>query len=265
VNWLFENYKWLFDGVAAAMAVAIAGFFLRRWGKSSPKPVVTLDNAKESSVSNSPVSGGTGNSQNVNAPVFNFNVAPSSNSTIEPIAPPARGSSAPFLPNIQYVGCRQKTVFINPGPIQGICDPRNAKEGDRAVPSLVLLFENKLAPDRKVAYASNVICKLRFTAENGVTEQHLNYGVWLNSSLHHIDIGIGDTCELVLICIVDGKLMAFGDLRSANHNFDEFAYLDSRYVDGFPHIEVTVIERGTQTEFRRVFNVQRNGLGFKVA
>jgi hypothetical protein len=31
MNWLSENYKWLFDGVARAVALSVIGFFIRRF------------------------------------------------------------------------------------------------------------------------------------------------------------------------------------------------------------------------------------------
>jgi hypothetical protein len=75
VNWLVENYKWLFDGVAGATALAVVGFFLhRRFSSSAPdRPQAATANATASSLNHSPVAAGSANNQNVNAPVLNLN------------------------------------------------------------------------------------------------------------------------------------------------------------------------------------------------
>lgn len=76
MHWLSTNYQW----VVAVVAMPIILLLLKRWADSpkktagvAPTPQAVLS-AEGSSVSNSPVVGGSGNTQNVNAPVFNVSL-----------------------------------------------------------------------------------------------------------------------------------------------------------------------------------------------
>jgi hypothetical protein len=70
VNWLSDNYKWLFDGVAGAAFVAFAVYLAQRLSKRKLEPAdegASLT-AQGSNVANSPVAHGTRITQNVNSP-----------------------------------------------------------------------------------------------------------------------------------------------------------------------------------------------------
>ena len=69
--WLSDNYKWLFDGVAGAAAIAILAYLAKRLSKPETPPLgqktqATL-NAHRSTVTNSPVASGSGINQTVDA------------------------------------------------------------------------------------------------------------------------------------------------------------------------------------------------------
>jgi hypothetical protein len=75
VHWLSINYQW----VVAVVAMPIILFLLKRWADSPKKtasaaPTQAALSAKGSTVSNSPVASGSGNTQNINAPVFNVSL-----------------------------------------------------------------------------------------------------------------------------------------------------------------------------------------------
>jgi hypothetical protein len=65
-HWLAQNYQWVFSGIG----VLIVGYLIERWRKSGHPSKL---NSRDSLVGNSPVAGGLGNNQNVNAPVIHFN------------------------------------------------------------------------------------------------------------------------------------------------------------------------------------------------
>src|SRR5712692_8427918 len=75
MNWVSENYKWLFDGVGGAATLALI-VYLSKLFRGSPQPqlagqrIVANLTAEHSSVVNSPVTCGSHNTQTVNAPVI---------------------------------------------------------------------------------------------------------------------------------------------------------------------------------------------------
>jgi hypothetical protein len=76
VNWLSDNYKWLFDGFAGAAAIAFVGYIVQRLFKSRPEPTgqETSLTAQGSKVTNSPVASGAGITQNVNSPTIHLSL-----------------------------------------------------------------------------------------------------------------------------------------------------------------------------------------------
>lgn len=89
---------------------------------------------------------------------------------IPPAIPAPIGSKSKVeepRPNLKYVGSKQKRIFVSPLSRDGICDPRNSSEEEDAVEALVLKFENQVLPDAKIAYARNVIAKIRFQSTGG--------------------------------------------------------------------------------------------------
>ena len=58
---------------------------------------------------------------------------------------------------------------------------------------------------------------------------------------------VGDTRELVLICVKDTGLVSFEDRREGNHKFDaRWTWLDDRAVDGLESVEIRLIDRKTR-------------------
>jgi hypothetical protein len=178
---------------------------------------------------------------------------------------PSPSSAAP-IPNLQYVTSKEKRVFVSPLSQEGICDPHNEEEHENSVQALVLKFENRVLPNRKIANARDVIAKLRFMSKDGLTQRVIDYGVWLNSPCNCVDMGAGDTRELVLMGDVNNRLLCFEDRREGNHQFyDEFSYLDSGPVDELEIVEITLIDKRTQATLNCRFKIWRDGLRFCVA
>jgi len=166
------------------------------------------------------------------------------------------------VPNLVYAGARRKDIFVSPSPQNGICDPSTQKERETAIHALVLKFENRIvAGDRKIARALNVIAKLKFRHKNGVTERHISYGVWLNSSCNSTDIGIGDTRELVLLAVIENKFVTFEDRRVDNRSFgsEGFLYLEDGDVEGYELVDVTLIDQPSQATLSITLKVWRQG------
>jgi hypothetical protein len=68
MNWLSENYKWLFDGVAGAAALSLIGYFIHRFSKSRGQNGNAALNAQGAKVTNSPVASGSNITQTINSP-----------------------------------------------------------------------------------------------------------------------------------------------------------------------------------------------------
>jgi hypothetical protein len=269
MNWLSDNWKILFDGIGGAAAVTLVGYAFKQWLKSRQQKSGNEANLKgvDSLIVNSPVASGTHNSQMVNSPIIHnaHNVHIGSATQAPNKEAPATAKVAP-RPNIEFVGSQGKTVFVSPLAVDGIYDPKNEDERKKAVQALILKFENKVASDRTILAARNVIAKITFHSQDGTRHQSINYGVWLNSPCNSTTLGIGDTQELVLICAIEGLLVTFEDRRSDGHNFyDGFSYVRDAILDGLEIVEITVIDKGTQSFLHCKFKVWRDGLNFCVA
>jgi hypothetical protein len=73
MNWLSENYKWLFDGVAGAAALSLIGYFIHRFSQPKGQNGNAALNAQGAKVTNSPVASGSNITQTVNSPTtINF-------------------------------------------------------------------------------------------------------------------------------------------------------------------------------------------------
>jgi hypothetical protein len=68
MNWLSENYKWLFDGVAGAAALSLIGYFIHRFSKTKGQNGNAALNAQGAKVTNSPAASGSNITQTVNSP-----------------------------------------------------------------------------------------------------------------------------------------------------------------------------------------------------
>jgi hypothetical protein len=75
MSWFSDNYKWLFDGVGGAVALALVGFVFHRWFQSKQEQggqvAQTTLKVEDSSVTNSPVAAGSNITQTVNSPTVN--------------------------------------------------------------------------------------------------------------------------------------------------------------------------------------------------
>jgi hypothetical protein len=76
MQWLSDNYKWLFDGIGALVLMAVLGYFVRRIlrpSRDDQKDTATL-NAQGAKVTNSPVASGSNISQTINSPTVNLSL-----------------------------------------------------------------------------------------------------------------------------------------------------------------------------------------------
>jgi hypothetical protein len=265
MHWLIQNYQWLFDGFLGSVVLAVVGFGvrfgIRLWLKNSSNEETgeshgaTL-NAQGAKVALSPIASGSGIVQNVGTTHHHYYPYPVKSSKRADVAGFER-----LKPNIEFTGCREKRVFVSPFAQDGICEPRD--KYDYSVQAFVLSFENKVLPDRKIGRALNVIAKIRFQSVDRVTERRINYGVWLNSPCASTDFGAGDTCELVLICVIENQLLTFEDRRTPGRSFSsEYSYLGEGSVQGLELVEIMLVDQNTQASLHCKFKIWRDGARF---
>lgn len=112
----------------------------------------------------------------------------------------------------------------------------------------------------------NVIAQVRFQSEDRATERRLDYGVWVDSPCVTTTFDVGDTCELVLLCVVNKKVFTFEDRRTdSNQYYSDFTYIDYFDAEDFPFVEVSVIDQTSQATVRHFFKVWREGARFCLA
>jgi hypothetical protein len=167
-------------------------------------------------------------------------------------------------PNFVFVGGKRKAIFINPVAREGICDACTVEELEKAVDAFVLKFENRKPENHvKIGRALNVIAKMKFHHQNGVTGRDIDYGVWLNSSCNSTDFGVGDTRELVLACDPNGTFVTFEDRRTDSRIFAHgFGYFDSLEIEGYDRVDITLIDQNSQVSLRIKLKFWREGEDF---
>ena len=243
MGWIHQNYE-IVTVVLAVIGVGLAWFQLRKREPATTK-------VERSRVDHSAIVSGSNNQVIIGH-------SPSGPATTEPI------KIERAAPNLVYAGARRKNIFVSPWSREGFCDPRTEEQRTKSISAFVLKFENRImAGNRKIARALNVIAKLSFHHKNGATKRDIDYGVWLNSPCNSTDIGIGDTCELVLICELENNLVTFEDRRRGNDNFDEgFSYVQDGDVNGYERVDVTLIDQTTQASLTVKLKVWRDGSNF---
>lgn len=270
MNWLSDNYRWIFDGVGGAALITLIGYLFKSLWFSPTEPAGhrttgTLT-GKDSSAVISTVAIGSHSTQTVSAPIIHAQSVHFGLRKPDPPIQAAATVNVPSSPNIEYIGLREKLVYVSPHAQDGFCDPQNEDEREKSLQALVFRFENKPLADRKISRARNVIAKINFQSEDGVRHHSISYGVWLNSPCKSTSVGIGDTQELLMMCVLENELVTFEDRRGVSHNcFDAFSYFQESVIDGLEIVGVTVIDQDTQSVFYRKFKVWRDGVRFCVA
>jgi hypothetical protein len=250
MGWIQQHYE--FIGVVLAVITAVIAWLQLR--KKEP----STTSLKHSRVDHSPTISGSHNQVIIGQ-------VPS------PLKPPEPTKTERASPNFVYAGPKQKDVFVSPWPRDGICDPSTEEERAKAIHALVLKFENRIpGGDRKIARALNVIAKLKYRHKNGATEHDISYGVWLNSPCNSTDIGIGDTRELVLMCVLGNNLVTFEDRRIDNRDFyseafSYFSYVEHSDVQNYECVDITLVDQNTQASLSTKLKVWREGESFRTS
>ncbi|MHB8411617.1 MAG: hypothetical protein ACYDDI_06675 [Candidatus Acidiferrales bacterium] len=171
MNWLSANYKWLFDGIGAAVVALFVGLVLRRLQRSNheaPKQETQgLVKATDSSIINSPVA--SGNTQIRIGHAQNVHLVPN---------PPRSAVATPTQiqrpkPNIKLVDAR--AVFLVHGT-SGFFENRYTQEKN----ALVIVLANEPEPEMVPAMAH---VKAVLIYKDGDDELCDVTGAWVGSTI----------------------------------------------------------------------------------
>jgi hypothetical protein len=239
-------------GILIAFATLVVGWLTLR-KKEAPDAVVKDSLLEHSSVA-------TGNINQVYNEIGVVNVHHTPNRQSEFTTPEERK-----LPNIKFTRFQPKDVYVGAYQSLGISDSSLHDLNQVRAKAVVLKFENQTLPGLQIGQAMNVIAKLVLQSEDRTREHAIDYGVWTNSASNCTSIGVGETSELVLVCDIDGELVALGDRRTGRYFDETFSYFEQVIFSGFSFVEVTVIEQMTQVTLRYKFKVWRQGDGIGVA
>lgn len=133
MNWIFENYKWLFDGAGSAVIIAVIGYAVQRFRKSRQHPVKQESNASLK-IQGSPVINSS--IQTTQVPI-QINQAGDIHLGVRPPVPAreVKVANRP-LPDIQYRGARPACLD---GPLDGLYEKTNSPEKN----AVIILFANE--------------------------------------------------------------------------------------------------------------------------
>jgi hypothetical protein len=174
------------------------------------------------------------------------------------------GAPEKKAPNLAYAGCKQIAIYISPDPKRGISEPHTHDEFEQAIgQALIFKFENTPIPGQTVGRAMNVVAKLRFKSATRGTERVLDYGMWLDSPCESKGIEPGDTRRLLVMIRKDSRLITFVDKRGHGRFQYGSIYWEPQPVDDLASLDLTLIERNTQTAVKFAFRVWWDG-GFCV-
>ncbi len=200
MHWLASNYQWL----VVVVVMPIILLLLKQWADSRKKttspvaPQATL-NAQDSHVSNSPVAGGSGIHQNVNAPVFNVNIGEPAAAAAQPSA----NATAPHhLPNIVVTGAHIAAVSQVD---QGVWS-----ESVRMQDAFVVQFTNEARRDRPNVEG---LVKAQLIYRDGVRELRRITGCWLNQAADMTDFRVDDTHNLMVGLMLGPQFNTVGKRR----------------------------------------------------
>jgi hypothetical protein len=237
-------WEWVFSGIGVTA--------LKDWIRGNPKPSGASLNAQGAKVQDSPVAG-----RDLIQTTNNF----------FPPAQVIREANVEPRPNLVNVGVRETFVFQSPFPIEGVYETRKDEEYATAIPVLVMRFTNQPIPDSTVGQADSVVATISFKSADKVTEQRIDYAVWLNSSGSSASFDVGDTRELIVVAVSPNEtLTALEDRRTDNIGYDACQYLRVRAVQGLlDFVEISLTDQPSQTTIRQTFKIRMQGAHFCVS
>jgi hypothetical protein len=200
------------------------GFFVNRFRSKEKRPTAgSALTAQGTKVENSPVASGSGNTQNVNAPIFNVNISQPTPAPAQ--AEPVRAAPAPRkrpLPNMVATGVRvagvqrvSQDVWSESHPVQD---------------AFIVQFTNEARMDRQNVGGP---VKAQLIYRDGVRELRRITGCWLNQAADMTEFRVDDSHSLMVGLMLGGQFNTVGKRRvRVDLNTDEIP-MDVNAIHGF--------------------------------
>ncbi len=194
MNWLSDNYKWLFDGVAGAATLGILAVILRwLFGSKPPTPLQSTDNSAALTAS----------------PHIAQHVYISAGAQTQTETQPER--RADESANLSPLHAREVVVHLNSGVWhEASSDLSSARR------AIVLPFKNVPRPMRQqTPRASSVTASLTFKNADASDGPRINHGVWLGRFQYATTFDSGATQEL-LVALKDVRFVTLENPNATN-------------------------------------------------
>lgn len=249
-DWLDQNKTWVFSGIGVlAISLAIGALVaIVRHLRKQPK-TAQINQPKRSiqqiSPSHSPI-------QTAGRDIVNV-------SEVRNIPPNVQRVPRPHF---EFKGLGYpRLVYCSPSHREGVIEPTTAEETHNSVSALTLRFQNSPQEDGRSARALNVIAQLRLFSADWNKSADIDYGVWLDSPCDCTDMEVGDTRELVLLVLDNGRYYALRDLRhDSNREYDQ--YVKEIAVDWFRNVNITLIDQISHASEKWLLQVWYDGQGW---
>jgi hypothetical protein len=168
-------------------------------------------------------------------------------------------------PLFEFVGLARRLVYINIDPRHGVHEPTTEAERQLAIPVFTACFTNIGRSDGTSFDGFNVIAKLRFFSDNWVKHKDIEYAVWIGSAAESTSLDVGHTEEIFLLGQFEGRKFCLRDRRKNQLYYSQWGediqYVEDITVDGFPHVEVMLIDGRSHVSRTWLFRVETQGDG----
>jgi hypothetical protein len=195
VNWLAQNYKWLFDGLGAALLVTFIGIFLPKWlKKRHAQSAGAAMEATNSNVTTPPVAPGSGITQTVNVPTVNVNIGQPAPAPVP--ASQASSETERAHPDVRLTGTRSACV-TQFGPDLWKDDQYEGRWQN----ALVAQFVNEARPGSRHA---PVLARASLVYTNNEKDVLRTTGCWVNEPADMVEFRIEEAHDLI-VCLLAGR------------------------------------------------------------
>jgi hypothetical protein len=182
-----------------------------------------------------------------------------------PLPPPALRRS---VPNLTYCGFRNTDLYLSQWDRDGAREPNNSEQRKRAIPAVVLKFENEPWYGGTGADTSDLIARIVYRL--GPDTRRVDFAVWLDSSLRSHYIRVGETHEVLLLLRMSAEdestyYMALEDKRRLNEHFsDPWSWFRQESFSTIQSAEVTLTDQRSQSRYVFDFGVADEAGNFTV-
>jgi hypothetical protein len=217
MNWLSENYKWVFDGIGAATLIGLIAWLWRRFFKEPAAENVTVS-VQDSQITGSPIASGSQVTQNIH---YGQELAPASPAP----SVPASTQDKP-RPNMQQTG---PTVV----PVNEFSSSQLIEDPTGEAQAFLIQFTNDARPDKPNVGAP---VKASLIYENDGVEVFRTIGSWMDGEFDDwVMFRIDESRRLIVGVLFGNNFTAIGMFCPSG---SDRALIDPHIVPTFQTVRV---------------------------